>query len=73
MSRSDDDHSDLRIIAAVLAHKAGLNAVQPDPEQIAMIQTFAQQHGQTLDKEEIIRCLRKAQIELLERQLDNKE
>ena len=64
------DVSDLLVIMAVLAHKAGMNAVSPDLNILHEIQKFAEEYGQNVTAEEIAHYLRHAQMELLRRQLE---
>ena len=65
-----DTTKNMRLIVGVLAHKLGINAVEPSPHEIgALLSDIDAQSGERWDAETLTQYLRKAQIELLSRQL----
>jgi len=69
MTKSD---SDLMVIAAALAHECGIDAVAPDEAKLKVIQQFAREQGKDLSLDTLKTALKRAQIELLHRQIDGR-
>jgi hypothetical protein len=66
----DVDHdSDLLVMLAVLAHQANIDAVAPQKEDVSRIYADAREYGGEVSMDMIVVLLKKAQMELLRRQL----
>ena len=74
----DEDESDttkdMRLIVGVLAHKLGINAVEPSTKELAaLLADIDVRCGEAWDLETITLYLRQAQMEVLTRQIRGKE